>query len=353
MFMSDFKPLVAITMGDPVGIGPEIIIKTMISVGIPDGINDICRPFIIGDINVISWMLDKVLSGSGIETHKSDIEIHEIERPEQGIYRQDVINIISISALDPEKIKWGQPDSVTGAAMTSYILKAVEMVSKGEAHAMTTAPINKYAMHLAGYDYPGHTELIAEKTGCTNFAMMLAGSRIRTSLVTIHTPLSKVPSLINTEAVLRIIRLTHSSLVSRFGIPEPRIAVAGLNPHAGEEGMFGNEESEIIKPAIDFAVSEGIDASGPHPPDTVYYHANNGLYDAVVCMYHDQGLIPFKLVHFDDGVNTTLGLPIVRTSVDHGTAYDIAGKGIANSMSMTAAIKMAAEHAVNLARFKN
>ncbi len=338
--MSDFKPLVAITMGDPVGIGPEIIIKAMAS----EDVFDVCRPFITGDRNIISWLVSET---------GSDAVINDIDNPGSGIYRPGNINIINLSGLKPEKIKCGQPDPETGAAMTSYILETVEMVSGGKAHAMVTAPINKYAMHLAGYNYPGHTELIAEKTGCTDFAMMLAGSRIRTSLVTIHTPLSKVPSLINTESVLRIIRLTHSSLVSRFGIEKPRIAVAGLNPHAGEEGMFGNEESEIIKPAIDIAKLEGIDASGPHPPDTVYYHANKGHYDAVVCMYHDQGLIPFKLVHFEDGVNTTLGLPIIRTSVDHGTAYDIAGKGIANPVSMISAINMAALHAVNLERFNN
>ncbi|WP_156906709.1 4-hydroxythreonine-4-phosphate dehydrogenase PdxA [Desulforegula conservatrix] len=336
--MSDFKPLVAITMGDPAGIGPEIVIKALNF----KEIYDHCRPFVVGDKNLIGWLNTK---------NKSDSDIVEINSPDKAIYRTGTINIINTSNLNPENLKWGQATPETGAAMTSYILKAVEMVSKGEAHAMATAPISKYAMQLAGFHYPGHTELIAEKTGCQNFAMMLAGSRIRTALVTIHTPLSKVPSLITEESVLRIIRLTHHSLLSRFGIDNPRIAVAGLNPHAGEGGMFGYEESEIIEPAINRAVSEGINASGPHPPDTVYFHANNGLYDAVVCMYHDQGLIPFKLVHFEDGVNTTLGLPIIRTSVDHGTAYDIAGKGIANPLSMIAAIKMAAEHAVNLTRF--
>lgn len=338
--MSDFKPLVAITMGDPVGIGPEIVIKAL---NFKDIFNH-CRPFVIGDKNIISWLNSK---------SKSDTKVAEIESPDKGIYKTGIINIVNTSDLNSEELKWGQATPETGAAMTSYILKAVDMVSQGEAHAMATAPISKYAMQLAGYNYPGHTELIAEKTGCSNFAMMLAGNRIRTSLVTIHTPLSKVPPLITIEAVLRIIRLTHHSLLSRFGIDKPRIAVAGLNPHAGEGGMFGDEESKIIEPAINIAALEGINVSGPHPPDTVYYHANQGIYDAVVCMYHDQGLIPFKLIHFEDGVNTTLGLPIIRTSVDHGTAYDIAGKGVANPLSMIAAIKMAAEHAVNLSGFNS
>lgn len=338
--MSDFKPLVAITMGDPVGIGPEIIIKALNS----KGIYDICRPFVVGDINIVSRLNFEINTG---------LEIVEITDPEKGFFNNKTINIINNSNLDPGKIRWGSPDPETGKAMTSYILKSVDLVSSGNAHAMATAPISKYALQLAGYNYPGHTELIAEKTGCVDFAMMLAGDRIRTSLVTIHVPLSKVPSLITKQAILRIIRLTNHSLLSRFGIEKPRIAVAGLNPHAGEGGMFGHEESEIIEPAINQAILEGINASGPHPPDTVFYHANNGVFDAIVCMYHDQGLIPFKLVHFEDGVNTTLGLPIIRTSVDHGTAYDIAGKNIASPSSMISAIKMAAEHAINMARFNN
>lgn len=337
--MSDFKPLVAITMGDPVGIGPEIIIKALNS----KGIYEICRPFVVGDFNILTMLNSKITQ---------ETRMAAIADPEFGLYEKGVINIINNSDLEPEKIKYGRPDPGTGKAMTSYILKAVDLVKKGKAHAMVTAPISKHAMQLAGYDYPGHTELIAEKTGCDDFAMMLAGERIRTALATIHVPLSKVPELLTEKSILRIIRLTNHSLKSRFGITKPKIAVAGLNPHAGEGGLFGNEESEIITPAINKALAEGIEASGPHPPDTVFHHANKGIFDAVICMYHDQGLIPFKLVHFEDGVNTTLGLPIIRTSVDHGTAYDIAGKGIANPASLMAAIKMAAEHAVNLARFK-
>lgn len=336
--MSHFRPLVAVTMGDPVGIGPEIVLSALNS----KKIFEKSRPFVIGDANLLS----RLISDSG-----SSQKIKEIENPDDGNYEDGIINLINLSNLEPEKIIWGCPDPVTGLAMTEYILKAVDLVSTGAAHAMATAPINKYAMKLAGFDYPGHTELIAEKTGCTDFAMMLAGSRIRTSLVTIHIPLSKVPSWITVDSVLRIIRLTNTSLITRFGIKEPKIAVAGLNPHAGEDGMFGNEESEIIAPAVRKAVSEGIQAIGPQPPDTVFYHANKGVFDAVVSMYHDQGLIPFKLVHFEDGVNTTLGLPIVRTSVDHGTAYDLAGKGIASPLSMQAAILMAAEHACNLCSY--
>jgi 4-hydroxythreonine-4-phosphate dehydrogenase len=177
--------------------------------------------------------------------------------------------------------------------------------------------------------------------------MMLAGSRLRVALVTIHLPLAQVPGKLTTEAVFKTIRITDDALRSHFGIPKPRLAVAGLNPHAGENGLFGDEEIQIISPAIREAAEAGMDVSGPHPPDTVFHRAIEGQWDAVVCMYHDQGLIPFKMVHFSDGVNVTLGLPIVRTSVDHGTAYDIAGTGKADPGSLVAAIRMAAEHATH------
>jgi len=177
--------------------------------------------------------------------------------------------------------------------------------------------------------------------------MMLAGPRLRVVLVTIHCALSRVPQLLTIEAILRTIRITHADLRSRFGLERPRIAVASLNPHAGEAGMFGQEEESVILPAIRLAQSDGIDASGPHPPDTIFHRAARGDFDVVVCMYHDQGLIPLKLLHFDDGVNVTLGLPIIRTSVDHGTAYDIAGRGIANPASMLQAIRTAVEMVAN------
>ena len=232
--------------------------------------------------------------------------------------------------------------------MVSYITSATDMALQGRIDAMVTCPINKQAMHMAGYFYNGHTELIAEKTKSTDFAMMLAGDKLRVVLVTIHIPLKDVPLVLSKEKILQTIIITGSSLYMRFGIENPRIAVAGLNPHAGEGSMFGDEEERIILPAVNLAKSKGFDVLGPYPPDTIFYHAKKGLYDAVICMYHDQGLIPFKMIHFTDGVNTTLGLPIIRTSVDHGTAYDIAGKGKADPGSLTAAIKMAAEQAGNI-----
>ncbi len=200
-------------------------------------------------------------------------------------------------------------------------------------------------MNAAGHHYPGHTELLAELTGTDDFVMMLAGSRLRVTLVTIHEALADVPRLVTFDKVLATIRTTNGDL-ARYFTPRPRLAVLALNPHCGEGGMFGNEDRDIIQPAVEAARSEGIDATGPLSADTLFHLAVKGDYDAVICMYHDQGLIPLKLLHFDDGVNVTLGLPIIRTSVDHGTAYNLAGKGIASEESMVAAIKMAAEMAV-------
>jgi 4-hydroxythreonine-4-phosphate dehydrogenase len=217
---------------------------------------------------------------------------------------------------------------------------------------MATAPINKAAMNMAGHFYPGHTELLAELTGAQEFVMMLAGERLRVALVTIHESISAVPQLLTTDKVLATIMTTHRD-VDRYFCPHPRIAVLSLNPHAGEGGMFGDHEERIILPAISEARRMGVDATGPHSADTLFHFAARGDYDAVVCMYHDQGLIPLKLLHFDDGVNITLGLPIIRTSVDHGTAYDLAGKGVASATSMQAAILTAAAMSKYTARGKS
>jgi len=218
---------------------------------------------------------------------------------------------------------------------------------------LATCPINKLAMRKAGFGFQGHTELLAQQTKTSKYVMMLAGSRLRVALVTIHLPLAEVSKNLTTEAVLETIRITHGALKNSFGIPRPKLSVAALNPHAGEGGLFGDEEARLISPALDKAALEGVHVSGPYPPDTIFYWALKGKWDAVISMYHDQGLIPFKMVHFQDGVNTTLGLPIVRTSVDHGTAYDIAGTGAADPGSLIAAIGMAAHQAVERAKNRN
>jgi len=260
----------------------------------------------------------------------------------------------SACALDLERLKPGVASEVCGRAMLGYIEEAVRMASSGEADAVVTAPITKEAARLAGFKYPGHTEFIAHLTGAKDYLMMLGGvgrRDLKVVLVTIHVPLRDVPSLVTRAAVLKTIRIANGAFIRDLGIKRPRIAVAGLNPHAGEAGMFGEEDKKVIAPAVKKARAEGIDAVGPLPPDTVFYRAvRKNEFDCVVCMYHDQGLGPLKLLHFDDGVNATLGLPIVRTSPDHGTAYDIAWKGKASPASLISAIRMAMQMARNRAK---
>jgi len=246
-------------------------------------------------------------------------------------------------------LAWGRPDALTGRAMAGYIEAAVRLTRQGVLAGIVTCPITKKGLQLAGYPYPGHTEMLAELSGAEQCLMMMAGSRLRVALMTIHEPLKRVPDLVTRERVTECIRVTARALRADFGLTHPRIAVAALNPHGGEQGMFGREELEIIGPAILECAGVG-EVSGPWPPDTVFHRAVAGEFDAVLAMYHDQGLIPFKLLHFKDGVNVTLGLPLVRTSVDHGTAYDIAGQGRADCTSLQAAYALAAEIAGNRAK---
>jgi len=333
--MNDQRPIVGITMGDPAGIGPEIICMALSR---PE-VYDLCRPLVIGDVQVLETA--RLLT-------RSPLSLSVVNAPGAACYKPGCMDVLNKSALDPKAFTWGRPTAATGSAMIQYITTAVDMALNGEIAAIATCPITKTAMKLAGSRYHGHTEMIAEQTSAPDYAMMLAGSRLRVVLVTIHVALEDVPRMLTVDNIMKTIAITDASLKDRFGIDRPKIAVAGLNPHAGEEGMFGDEEIRIIAPAVRLAREKGMDASGPYPPDTLFHYALTGLYDAVVCMYHDQGLIPFKMVHFEDGVNTTLGLPIIRTSVDHGTAYDIAGKGVASPGSLIAAIHMAAHQAVCL-----
>jgi 4-hydroxythreonine-4-phosphate dehydrogenase len=245
------------------------------------------------------------------------------------------------SRLDPAGQQYGQPDLCSGRAMADYISWACERCLAEDAAGMVTAPINKQALQRTGADFPGHTEFLAAGCGVDEVVMMLAGERLRVCLVTTHCALRDVPRRLTVDRVLTTIRIAAHSLRQQFGLAQPRLAVLALNPHAGEGGLFGDEERQCILPAIEAARDQGIDASGPHSADTLFWFAAQGRYDAVICMYHDQGLIPLKLLHFDDGVNVTLGLPIVRTSVDHGTAYDLAGTGKASPASLIAAAKMA------------
>jgi 4-hydroxythreonine-4-phosphate dehydrogenase len=321
-------------MGDPSGIGPEIIAMALAR---PE-IAALCSVIVIGDERAMA-------RGIGI----TGLPLRLVTVPD-GLPPADpdpaVIYLRPMSSLGAGDLEFGKPTIASGEAIYRYINEAARLCLSGAVSAMATAPISKEALNRAGHHYPGHTELLAELTGTGEFVMMLAGDRLRVTLVTIHEALKDVPSLVTKEKVLSTIRITHRD-VDRYFRKNPRIAVLALNPHCGEGGLFGNEEELIIKPAIDAARREGIDAVGPLSADTLFHFAVKGEYDAVVCMYHDQGLIPLKLLHFDDGVNVTLGLPIIRTSVDHGTAYDLAGTGTASDASMAAAIRMAAAMAIN------
>ena len=278
-------------MGDPKGIGPEVIQKALRR----SEIQRLCQPIVFGNPEFFDWKKSRPLTATEC-----------------------------------------------GRLSAHYIEQAVHAVLKGEIDAIVTGPISKKNLQKAGYPFPGHTEFLAHLTNASEVRMMMAGPKLRVVLATLHEPIRQVASLLTKESLLKTIELTHQSLKSWFGIKKPKIAVAALNPHAGESGIFGDEEKTKILPTIQAARALKIQASGPYPPDTVFYRAVQGEFDVVVALYHDQGLIPLKLLHFEEAVNITLGLPFIRTSVDHGTAFDIAGKGIANATSMVAAITLAA-----------
>lgn len=310
--MDNFKKI-AITIGDPAGIGPEITLKSILS----NEVLEVCRPIIIGDWIVIEDTVKKL----NIPLDLASTEL---------------IDISEIKNRDFEKYK---PTIAGGSASVAYIKKAVELALDKSVAAIVTAPISKESLKIAGFSWPGHTEMLADLTNSKDYAMMFYSDKLKVILVTIHTALKNVPGLITKERVLKTIIFAKKAC-SMMGIDKPKIAVAGLNPHAGEAGIFGDEEINKISPAIHEAQDMGIPVSGPHPADVLFHMAYNGIFDIIVVMYHDQGLIPLKMIAFDRGVNITVGLPFVRTSPDHGTAYDIAWKGIANPSSMIEAIKL-------------
>ena len=322
-------PLICITMGDPAGIGPEIIAKVFDT----GAMVPLCRPVIVGDAGV----MNKIIGEMNLSVTVNSIDALDHADPRSG--KADVLDLKNV---DLSKHVWGRPNVASGKAVVEYIKKAADLALKREADAVVTAPINKEMMNAAGFNYRGHTELFAELTGSTEFGMMFVGGGLRLILTTIHVALKDVASEISTIKVLGTIRLAQKAMIS-FGIDAPRIGVAALNPHASEGGLFGNEEWEEILPAVLEARAEGIHVSDPIPADTLFYKARNNYYDIVVAMYHDQGLAPLKMLAFGNAVNVTVGLPIIRTSVDHGTAYDIAGKGCADPASLLEAIKLAVQ----------
>lgn len=335
-------PIIGITMGDPAGIGPEIIAKALTD----RAVYDVCRPVVLGDPGVLS----RAMAGSGFKAAPG-LSVNRVDAPVNARGEPGRVDLMAVSELGKGSVRPGRPTKAGGKAMVAYIVRGVDMCLKGEIAAMVTCPIHKALMHQAGHHFEGHTQLLAHLTQTTDYVMMLAGQRLRVALVTIHCALRDVARILDKAMVHKTILLTHRALREDFGLTAPRMAVAALNPHGGEAGLFGTEEETIIAPAVRAARNEGVDATGPFPADTLFYRASSGLYDAVIAMYHDQGLIPLKLLHFSDAVNITLGLPIIRTSVDHGTAYEIAGSGTADPSSLKAAIKMASELAENRSHF--
>ena len=319
-------PLVAVTMGDPAGIGPEIIAKTFAD----PGFHARNRALVVGN----AGMLERAAQLLGLP-----LRINDIPEPEDAAFEPGTADVLQVGEL-PLDLPFGELDARAGDAAFRYLERATRLASAGRVAAIATAPLNKEAMHLAGHGYPGHTEILADLTGTQDYAMMLVTDELKVIHVSTHVSLKEAIERAQPERELAVIRLAHESM-KRLGVERPRVAVAGLNPHAGENGLFGKEDLEQIRPAVKAALEEGVDASGPWAPDTVMMRARQGHFDVVVVQYHDQGHIPIKLMGFDTGVNVTVGLPFFRTSVDHGTAFDIAGTGKADHASLEAALDLA------------
>jgi len=323
---------VAVTMGDAAGVGPELCLRAL---AMP-AVSDICRPVVFGS----AALLRRVAAVCGLPWEADVIPAAQVAAA--GLPPGDGPLVADVAGLDAEALWPGKVQAACGAAAYRYVELAVRAALAGTVRAVVTAPLHKQALQLAGVPYPGHTEMLAALTGTGRYCMMMASAEINVCLVTTHCALSSIPGQVTTARVLEVIHLAAEAM-RRFGIASPRLTVCGLNPHAGEHGLFGDEESRIIMPAVEAARGEDIRISNPLPSDTAFIPAMRARTDAYIVMYHDQGLIPFKMLAFETGVNVTLGLPIIRTSVDHGTAFDIAWKGIASASSLTEALRMAAQ----------
>ncbi|HFI0500849.1 TPA: 4-hydroxythreonine-4-phosphate dehydrogenase PdxA [Streptococcus suis] len=339
------KKIIGITMGDPAGIGPEISLKLFAK----KELYERCSPLLVGDSSILEAYLQK--------HPEVELVINVVDEPNEGLYQFGTIDLIDLKLVDMEQFRIGEVSSVGGNAAFQYVKKVIELALDKKIDATVTNPLNKEAMNLAGHHYAGHTEIYADLTSTDKYTMMLADGNLRVVHVSTHVSLREACERATKERVLDVIRIADNAC-KNLGIAKPRIAVAGLNPHCGENGLFGREEIEEIDPAVRAAQEEGIDAYGSLPADTLFSKANGGMFDIVVAMYHDQGHIPLKLLGFVydketnswqavQGVNITLGLPIIRTSVDHGTAFDQAGKWTASELSLENAVDYAirlAEH---------
>jgi 4-hydroxythreonine-4-phosphate dehydrogenase len=327
--MSDANqlPIIALTMGDPAGIGPEIILKTMLHADVFQQ----CIPVMLGDAGIMDLMLHE----SGLS-----VDINQIHNPEEALPGK--LNLISLSGINLANFCFGEVRTDLGLTSTFYIIKAVEFAMARRMDAIVTCPINKASLRAAGYDYTSHSQMLRSLTNEPYTCTMLVGHNVRITRTTSHAPLSVVPRLLTFDMVLHSLRQTSLTLIDHFEIARPRLGVCALNPHAGEHGLFGSEDDDVIRPAIEAARAEGIVASDPLPADLVFARYLDGQYDAAVCMYHDQAHIAHRLVENTFGVNLTMGLPIIRTSPDHGAAYDIAGKGYASESGLLRSLELAA-----------
>jgi len=325
--VADSRPILAITLGDPAGIGPEVVLKALQH----GEVFATCRPLVIGDRGVLDRAAAWLDVGPRYE------RIADIGG---GNYGEGTVPLLDLANVELAEAPVGEVSAGAGRAAVEYVMRACDLAMAGQVEAVVTAPLNKEAMHRAGFLYPGHTELLAERTGAERVSMLLVGPNLRVVHVSTHVALEEAIRRVRPARVLEVIELAYRSC-RMLGVEAPRIAVAGLNPHASENGLFGVQEEEQVEPAIEMARARGWTVSDPQPPDTVFLRATRGEYDIVVAMYHDQGHIPMKLLAFDSGVNVSIGLPIIRTSVDHGTAFDIAGTGKASEESMLAAVRVA------------
>jgi len=323
----EYKPLLAITMGDAAGSGPEIITKTLAD---PE-VRAVSRPVVVGDATIMQAALEI----TGVPG-----EVKSIEKISAASFQDDIIEVIDLRNIQLDKLTRGRVDPVAGKAAYEYIKLATEMTLAGESDAIVTSAINKEALNKAGYHYDGHTQLLAELCGGPEVAMMLVSGKLRVSHVSTHVSLLRAIERVRPERILTVLRLTDEA-VRQMGVAEPRLAVAGLNPHSGEGGLFGDEEIKYITPTIEEARRQGMNVTGPLPPDSVFLRTSEGQFDAAIAMYHDQGHIAVKMLGITHGVNVTLGLPIIRTSVDHGTNFGKAGKGTADPTSLILSIKLA------------
>lgn len=333
------RPVIGITMGDPASIGPEITAKLF---HYPE-LFEQCRPLVVGDASV----MERGIRAAGI----SGLSVHAIHEPSEGLFEPGTVDVLDMGMVDVDSLEIGKVSAQAGEAAFQYVKKVIELAMEGKVDATVTNALNKEAINLAGHHFSGHTEIYAHYTGTSRYTMMLAHENLRVVHVSTHVSLREACDRVKKERVLDVIRIAWQAL-KQMGIANPVIGVAGLNPHCGENGLFGREEIEEIEPAVKLAREEGILAEGPVPPDTIFSKARGGWYDAVVAMYHDQGHIPLKVVGFVynqkdgcweavEGVNITLGLPIIRASVDHGTAFDQAGMGTASEKSLRNAVDYA------------